>query len=256
MRRFLCSILLCLASVVPQTLFARDIDPLFSDTIDRTADDFVLASLCVAEPTNWRDDVLGVYGHAFIRLQCPVFNLDYCFSYEGESVNDQLLKYFAGKLRMGMFAVPTQEYVEDYRKWNRAVHEYRLNLPPDAEQRLWQIMDGHVAEGGELTLDLKKRGCSSTAAQYVEKALSPQKIKYAKNPDNRTFRVPELLAESWTQATLDGHPFAEYCGDLVEAEPATWWNVWFDATAFVIFLSLVALIVAIFAIRHKRGNSR
>ena len=60
----------------------------FNDTIDRLAPDFVLVSLCVADPVNWKDDALGTSGHAFLRMQCPTFGLDYCFSYEGENVND------------------------------------------------------------------------------------------------------------------------------------------------------------------------
>ncbi|MBR1381854.1 MAG: hypothetical protein IJ554_05205, partial [Paludibacteraceae bacterium] len=59
----------------------------FNDTIDRLAPDFVKVSLCVADPTDYKDDALGTSGHAFLRMQCPTFGLDYCFSYEGENVN-------------------------------------------------------------------------------------------------------------------------------------------------------------------------
>ena len=68
----------------------------FNDTIDRLAEDFVSVSLMVADPTDWRDDILGMQGHAFLRLQCPIFDLDYCFSYESESVNTQFSKYAKG----------------------------------------------------------------------------------------------------------------------------------------------------------------
>ena len=64
------------------------VDTIFHDHINRQAEDFVIVSLCVADPTDWKDDMLGVLGHAFIRLQCPVFDLDNCFSYECEPLED------------------------------------------------------------------------------------------------------------------------------------------------------------------------
>lgn len=240
-----------LALLLPLTARAA-YDPAFGDDIDRTADDFVTVSLCVAEPTNWKDDLFGVYGHAFLRLQCPIFKLDYCYSYESERVNGQLLKYLRGKLKMGMVAIPTDEYVVEYRKWNRAVHEYILSLPPKADQRLWEIMDNHVLEGDDLVMDLKKRGCSSSAAEYVIKALYPDRIKYAKYPETLDFGIPSRLAELWQNATLDGKPFAVYAGDLVEAESATWWNVWINEWVYLALALLAAIIVALTVICTKR----
>lgn len=231
---------------------AADINPEFGDSIDRTAEDFVVASLCVAEPTNWRDDALGVDGHAFIRLQCSTFNMDYCFSYESESINGQLWRYWTGKLKMGMFAIPTSEYLQSYRDWNRAVHEYSLHLPPEVEQRLWKIMDGHVAEGTDLALDLKERGCASSAAECVIKALKPLRIKYKSAPGRNDLCIPARLAEIWQDATLDGHPLLTYKGDLVEAPTATWWDVWFDLTTFLIILSVIALTITTIVFFRKR----
>ena len=151
----------------------------FNDTIDRLAPDFVLVSLCVADPTDYKDDALGTSGHAFLRMQCPTFGLDYCFSYEGESVNDNLYRYLSGQTKMGMFAVRTDEYLEDYRCWNRSVHEYRLALPPEAEQRLWEIMDNHLTNGIVLRQDLNKYGCAITVVRYLKKALEDTQIVYA-----------------------------------------------------------------------------
>lgn len=228
------------------------VDPGFGDSIDRSAEDFVVASLCVAEPTNWRDDALGVYGHAFIRLQCKTFDMDYCFSYESEDINGQLWRYLTGKLKMGMFAIPTSDYIQTYRDWNRAVHEYSLNLPPDVEQRLWRIMDNHVAEGTDLALNLDERGCASSAADYVVEALKPLRIQYKSVPDKNDLRIPARLAGVWKDATLDGRPLISYKGDLVEAPSATWWDIWFDRTTFIIILAVIALAMAVIVYFRKR----
>lgn len=227
----------------------------FNDTIDRLADDFVFVSLMVADPTDWRDDMLGTQGHAFLRLQCPVFDLDYCFSYESEHVNTQLSKYAQGKLKMGMFAYPTDAYLEDYRHWNRAVHEYRLNLPPDVETRLWEIMDNKLSKGLSMKLDLSRRGCAISVVHFIKaalqdipivypqgtryEALSRREILYQDMEANPWLRLvscamvpnaydkdcsidekliaPADLAEVWSQSTVNGKVFAEYIGDIVSS---------------------------------------
>ena len=227
----------------------------FNDTIDRLADDFVFVSLMVADPTDWRDDMLGTQGHAFLRLQCPVFDLDYCFSYESEHVNTQLSKYAQGKLKMGMFAYPTDAYLEDYRHWNRAVHEYRLNLPPDVETRLWEIMDNKLSRGLSMKLDLTRRGCAISVVHFIKAALQDIPIVYPQGTRYETLSRREILyqdmganpwlrlvscamvpnaydkdcsidekliapadlAEVWSQSTVNGKVFAEYIGDIVSS---------------------------------------
>ena len=76
-------------------------DTVFNDHVDRTAEDFVIASLLVADPGTVMYSVLG---HACIRLQCPTFGMDYCFSYESD-VSQKVLSFLAGKLMMGLPAV-------------------------------------------------------------------------------------------------------------------------------------------------------
>ena len=61
------------AAEADQTVAERNAAQGFNDTIDRLAPDFVLVSLCVADPTDYHQDVLGTSGHAFLRLQCPAF---------------------------------------------------------------------------------------------------------------------------------------------------------------------------------------
>ncbi len=251
----------------------------FNDTIDRLAPDFVTVSLCIADPTDYKEDALGTSGHAFLRLQCPTFDLDYCFSYEGERVNDNMYRYLSGKTKMGMFAVPTPEYMEDYRQWNRSVHEYRLNMPPEAEQRLWEIMDNHLTQGIVLRQDLNKYGCAITVVRYVKQALGDEPIIYAPNPemehmtrreigyrslvnhpwlrltsmiftDNKADKnlpidekliIPADLAAVWQQATLNGQPFATYVGDIVEGAPLDNSKPWFTPILATILILLITI---------------
>ena len=251
----------------------------FNDTIDRLAPNFVLVSLCIADPTDQSQDYLGITGHAFLRLQCPTFALDYCFSYESEKIKGQLWDYITGKLRMGMFAIPTAEYIEDYRIWKRAVHEYRINMSPEAEQRLWEQMDNHMLAEQDMQMDLIKFGCINTMLRYVEHALSPDtitydwpekyltksameiteehlvnypwtllgirlvagnKLKELATPRQKVIFATDLL-EVWSFATISNVPLLVYAGDLVEAEPEVVCKPWF--TPQVCGILLLILIV-------------
>lgn len=254
----------------------------FNDTIDRLAPDFVLVSLMVADPTDYQDDALGTSGHAFLRLQCPTFGLDYCFSYEGENVNDNIYRYLSGKTKMGMFGVHTDEYLEDYRKWNRSVHEYVLALPPEAEQRLWEIMDNHMTSGLSLRHDLNKYGCAITVVRYVKKALAGTPILYAPDEqmermtrreigyrslanhpwlrlssmiftDNKADKnlpidekliIPADLATVWQNATVDGKPFATYIGDAVEGAAMDDSKPWFTPMLAAFLILIITLCFA------------
>ena len=237
--------------VMPMLLFSQN------DTLpqpDRMAEDFVTVSLCVADPTDWHQDVLGVSGHAFLRMQCPYYGLDYCFSYEGENVNDNLYRYLSGKTKMGYFGFKTDDYLEDYKKWNRSVHEYILDLPPEAETRLWEILDNNMISGRSLRQDLTRYGCAITVVKFIKKALGRDYVinytedeylvthtrreiayrsleqypwlrlvillftdsRYDKDcPLDEKLIIPVDLAAVWQQATVDGRAMATYRGELV-----------------------------------------
>lgn len=287
------SLLLLAASLAAQepamTVAERNAAQGFNDTIDRLDPDFVTVSLCIADPTDQTQDYLGITGHAFLRLQCPTFGLDYCFSYESEKIKGQLWDYLTGKLKMGMFAVPTNEYLEDYRVWKRAVHEYHLNLPPEAEQRLWEQMDNHMMSERDIQMNLVKFGCTNTILRYVEKALSPTQIKYnwpekyltksameiaeehvgnypwtflglrltagreyaqMVSPKQKVLFPTDLL-EVWSSATIDGEPMLEYVGDLVEAEPVEVEKPWFTPQVCgILLLILIAVGILIPLLRN------
>lgn len=251
----------------------------FNDTIDRLDPDFVTVSLCIADPTDQSQDYLGITGHAFLRLQCPTFGLDYCFSYESEKIKGQLWDYITGRLKMGMYGVQTDEYIEDYRIWKRAVHEYRINMPADSEQRLWEQMDNHMMSEKEMQMNLVKYDCANTLLRYVEHALSPISINYVwpdKFLTKSTMEIveeqlanypwtllgvritagreyaqlttpkqkilfPADLLEVWSQATINGEPMLTYVGDIVAAEPVVVEKTWFTPQVCGILLLILAV---------------
>lgn len=264
----------------------------FNDTIDRLAPDFVLVSLCVADPTDQSQDWMGILGHAFLRLQCPAFGLDYCYSYESESMKGQFGKFLRGQLGMSMCAINTEQYIKDYRDWKRAVHEYRINMPADAEQRLWEQMDNHLQSEREMGVDLVKYGCTNTILKYIEDALSPDTIVYEwpekyytktaieiaeehydsypwerlllkiyhykslarlAAPKEKVIYTADLL-DVWSNATINGEPILIYIGDLVEAEPVVVKKPWFTPQLCGILLLVLIIGVVIIVVRKRKNR--
>ena len=168
----------------------------FNDTIDRLADDFVRVSLVVCDP----EDVLySALGHAALHLQCPVFHLDYIFSYESESVRDKIWTFLRGDLKMGLFAIPTDEFLESYRKSGRGVKEYTINLSPEQKQKLWEVMDNMVTEGTSIPYDYFRRGCAKSVVYVMHRAIGQTAIHYA--PWNKKYTEHTLRELATSFAT-------------------------------------------------------
>lgn len=284
-----------LAFIASLSIFAQDI-PEDSLAQLRLRDDFVTASICIADPTDWHDDMLGVLGHAFIRLQCPTFDMDYCFSYEGQSANDDFMGLVKGTLKMGLFSENTQEYIKPYQRWNRTVREYTLNLPPEADLRLWEIMDKHVEEGIDLPLDLTEHGCAQTLVQYITQALDTTEIVYNEWPEEfkltrqdiidnelepypwlrlmaktlgmygdfdsecsnaEKIILPRQIVDVWQKAKANGKPLITYKGDLTKGESPEVERTWFTPTiALCLFIALIVIIVVLVVRRRKAKAAR
>lgn len=170
----------------------------FNDGIDRADPNFVKPYLLVFDPGN---ALFACVGHAAIRLKCSKFDLDYCFSYESENATSRLLSFFAGKLKMGMFAVPTEDFLKPYEEEGRGVVQYAMNLPPATKQRLWEILDKKAAEGADLPYDYNRRGCAKSAGELIMQSLAQDRVERAPwIPDSvpsRREKFCELLAEDF-----------------------------------------------------------
>ncbi|MCQ2392525.1 MAG: DUF4105 domain-containing protein [Kiritimatiellae bacterium] len=161
------------------------------DGVDRNSPDFVKASLVVMSPGN---EIFSCAGHVCLRLECPTFKLDNCFSYESEEVQSRVLAFLAGKLKMGMFCVPTDKFLNLYRDEGREVRQYRLDLPPVVKQRLWKVMDDKVAEGIALPYDYVHRGCAWSVLGCLREATKPVEIVAAPSPEKLKKSRREILA--------------------------------------------------------------
>ena len=166
----------------------------FNDTIDRLAEDFVTVSLVVSEPG---EVLYSVLGHACLHLQCPVFDLDYIFTYESENVRDKIWTFLKGDLKMGMFGIPTDEFLDIYRETGRGVKEYTIHLSPEQEQKLWEVMDNLAAKGANIPYDYFHRGCAKSVVQVIHKALGNSAIHYAPWEEKYTKHTMRELATTF-----------------------------------------------------------
>lgn len=146
----------------------------FDESVDRSDPNFVRASILYCGPGK---SLYACVGHIAIRLKCQHYDLDEVFSYEGEPMKDQWLRFFLGKLNMGMFATPFNQFLAEYAEEGRGVKEYRLNLSPQAEVRLWKLMDERVAEGAYLPYDYVRRGCAQSTIRILLQAIEPEPVQ-------------------------------------------------------------------------------
>lgn len=172
--------------------------------VDRTDPNFVKASLIVVGPG---DELFGCAGHASLRLECPQFKLDNCFSCESESVKGNFGRFVLGDMKMGMFAIPTADFLDIYSRGKRGVTQYPMNLPPDVKQRLWRIMDEKVKGGLCLHYDYIKHCCVQSVIQPILQAIEPYSIEFAPWPEQYKLSRREILSDNlvwcpWTRLFL------------------------------------------------------
>ena len=173
-----------------------------SVAVQQPAEDFVTASVCVASPG---DAIYSALGHACLRLQCPVYDLDYVYSYESEDARHKVLDFFAGRLKMAVRAVPTEQYVALYAPEGRGVREYELNLPIRVKQRLWKQMDERL-DHSPVPYDYMNRGCAVSVLRWIEEAVGKDSLQYGPWPEKYERSRKEIggdsIANEWTHAFL------------------------------------------------------
>ena len=188
-----------------------------TNDIDRTDPNFVKASLMIMS----RGEVLfSCAGHTCLRLECPTHKLDYCFSYESENIGDRIFSFFCGSLKMGLFAVPTKDFLEQYRKEGRGAVQYPLNLPPEVKVRLWKILDDKAAEGPNLPYEYLKNGCCVQAVyKLLHQAIVPLVIDSSLAKELPYASIREVFSAEVTPT----HPWSMFmlhaiCGTAVDHE--------------------------------------
>ena len=163
---------------------------------------FVTASLIIISPT---DDVYSSLGHCAIRMECPVHNLDFCFSSETEtgSFND-FIKFLIGKTSTAMFSVESGEFLKRYKDEKRGIWQYQLNLTHHEKQDLWRKLDEEVMKRAHRSFTLKNN-CVSLSLLLIQSALINEDLDFGKLPEIFNHDNGDLMRKY-----LENTPWAEF----------------------------------------------
>ena len=169
-KSLLCLILVLLGIAVKS--FAQRND---SVVVAPDSSNFVTASILTISPTN---EVYSVFGHTAIRMECPVYQLDYVFTFESDPSVGGFLTFFAGKAKARFVAVPTQEFVENTKKEGRGIKQYELNLTHHEKQELWRNLDNDMVAGAHRKFNLQNH-CVSTALLLIRQSCINETLEWA-----------------------------------------------------------------------------
>lgn len=141
---------------------------------------FVTASLLIASPG---EAIYSTYGHSVIRMECPIHNLDYCFSFEEETDMGGFIKFFIGKTDAHMVAVPTAMFLAKFKEEGREVKQYILNLTTHEKQELWRLLDNDYVDENVRHFNLLQNNCSSVSLMAIENVVVDETIDFNGWPD-------------------------------------------------------------------------
>lgn len=161
---------------------------------------FVRVSYLVAAPG---PKVYSSLGHAALRMQCPAYDLDYCFSCELPEVGWGAVGFFSGKLKLGFIHAPTSLYLKTYAAEGRGITEYELGLNTEEGRRLWKLLDERVADGLTTPCDYLNHGCAIECARLVDAVLCDRVLRYGSLPSSldgtrREVVLHHLRNRPWT----------------------------------------------------------
>ena len=154
-------------------LKAQDEDTTFVVLPDSS--NFVTASMVAASPG---EAIYSQLGHAALRMECPRYRLDYCFSFEEEPGMGGILKFFLGKTDAHMMAVPTQKFLEVFKKEGRQVMQYTLNLTLHEKQELWRLLDNDYVDENMRNFNFLQNNCSSVSLMALENVVVDETIDF------------------------------------------------------------------------------
>ena len=254
------------------------VDTVFNDNVDRTAEDFVIASILVSDPI---EGVLSPAGHTAIRLQCPTFDLDYVFHYVMIHTADNMTEtkaFLTGEFYVRMLIDTFATYLKNNEIHSRGLTEYPLYLTPTEEQYLWQLLDEILVKSKSLKYDFVEQGCCVRIKKLIAKVLRQKKIDYStcderflapayvlvsdamthvpwlrfvmltamygrssyKNINDKLL-IPQDLVSAWQSATVNGKPLLGN-GERLLPNNNFRSNVWITPLHIAILLVLLSVV--------------
>ncbi|MBR4238538.1 MAG: DUF4105 domain-containing protein [Prevotella sp.] len=163
---------------------------------------FVTASLLISEPLH---ALYSVFGHATLRMECPVHHLDYVFTFESDPNISTFMTGIAGKAKAKYVAVPSETFIGDSKKMGRGVKQYKLNLTPHEKQELWRILDNEMMAGNYRNFNLLTDNCLTSSILNVQRSLIGEHLEWG------PMRYPQTHSDGHVLRYAVQHsPWAEF----------------------------------------------
>ncbi|MBR5657656.1 MAG: DUF4105 domain-containing protein [Prevotella sp.] len=163
---------------------------------------FVTASLLVAEPLH---ALYSVFGHATLRMECPVHGLDYVFTFESDPNFNTFMTGVAGKAKAKYIAVPTDTFISDSKKLGRGLKQYKLNLTHHEKQELWRLLDEEMMAGAYRNFNLLFTNCLTTSILNIQRCLIGEHFEWGELEFPQTLNDGELFRHAVRHS-----PWAEF----------------------------------------------
>ncbi len=150
---------------------------------------FVTVSILAATPGQ---EGYSSLGHCALRMECPVHNLDYCFTFESQGVTPwfNYLAFLTGNMPAGFHVIPTETYIQQFSNEGRGITQYSLQLSLHEEQELWRFLDTDWEQGVYRKFDFLRNNCTSVCYMAVETIMwqvDGEIIKVAQWPEPMTY---------------------------------------------------------------------
>ena len=181
---------------------AQQTEPTDTFQLAPDSSNFVKTSLMIAEPLT---AIYSVFGHATLRMECPIHHLDYVFTFESDPDVSAFMTGIAGTAKARFVPVPTEVYIEDARKMGRELWQYELNLTLHEKQELWRMLDEEVAAGDYRHFNLLYTNCLTTSIITMQRCLIGERFEWGE------MRFPQTLNDGdLFRYTLRHAPWAEF----------------------------------------------
>lgn len=151
---------------------------------------YIKASLVVSSPGR---SVYSCYGHCALRMECPQFNLDYCYDQQIEKNLRTYVEFFRGTACAAVVALPIDEYLQPYREKGRQVVQYELNLSPLQKQILWSYLDAELEKGPYENYNLITANCISLILRSIKAVTANEALDMSHRPEELAMINGDLL---------------------------------------------------------------
>lgn len=201
--RLLCTLLLSLCAFACALAHGNEMQQ--TDTLVASLPK-VRASIVVAAPGT---ALYSSVGHVGLRLECRDRNLDYIFTAEGEELAMDLTEFFRfifGRTEMGVYAVPTGDYIQNYSEQDRQVRDYELLLSDSLKVALWKNMDGELMKPNKV-YDYVNDGCVQSLVNWLTAVIPDDSVDIDRNiyqladRSRKDIVIENLPERNWVHTT-------------------------------------------------------